>query len=61
MQGHYLLDKSNAKLLGVCAGLARAIGIDPLIVRLAALVLALATGPIALILYLALGWIADEG
>lgn len=61
MQGRYLTDKNNAKLLGVCAGLARATGIDPLIVRLVTLVLAFATGPIALIVYLALAWIADEG
>ena len=29
------LDKSRAKLLGVCAGIARSTDLDPLIVRLA--------------------------
>ena len=32
----YALDKSNAKMLGVCAGLARSTGWDPTIVRVGA-------------------------
>jgi phage shock protein PspC (stress-responsive transcriptional regulator) len=33
-RGSLRLDKANGKLAGVCAGLARHFGIDPLVVRL---------------------------
>ena len=36
MNTSYALDKSNAKVLGVCAGLARTTGWDPLVVRVGA-------------------------
>ena len=56
----YALDKSNAKLLGVCAGLARSTGWDPLFVRLGALAATLLLlGPVAIVLYLATALIAD--
>ena len=55
----FALDRNNAKLAGVCAGIARHFGIDPLIVRVA-----FAAGTIlgfgALILvYIAIALIAD--
>jgi phage shock protein C len=56
----YALDKSNAKLLGVCAGLARSTGWDPLFVRLGAVAATLLLlGPVAIVLYLAAALIAD--
>lgn len=58
----YTLDRANAKIMGVCAGFARSTGIDVMIVRI---VLVLATvfafGPLAILAYLLVGWIADEG
>ncbi|MCJ8156441.1 PspC domain-containing protein [Sphingomonas sp. LaA6.9] len=58
----YALDKANAKIMGVCAGFARSSGIDVMIVRIA-LVLAtiFALGPVAVLIYLLVGWIASEG
>jgi len=37
MNSSYALDKSNAKALGVCAGLARTTGWDPLLIRVGAI------------------------
>ena len=56
----YALDKSNAKILGVCAGFSRTSGLDPLAVRLIAVALTLfLLGPIAILLYLVTAWLAD--
>jgi len=58
----YALDKANAKIMGVCAGFARSSGIDVMIVRIGAvLVTLLALGPVAILAYLLIGWIAHEG
>jgi phage shock protein C len=60
MNSNYALDKTNAKLLGVCAGLARTTGWDPLIVRLGAVALTLfLLGPIMILAYVLTAWLAD--
>ena len=52
----YALDKRNAKLLGVCAGLARSAGWDPTLVRIGALALTLfALGPLMVLFYILVG------
>lgn len=52
----YALDKSNAKILGVCAGLARSAGWDPTLVRIGAIALTLfALGPLMILFYLLVG------
>ena len=57
----YALDKPNAKLLGVCAGLARAAGWDALLVRLGAVFATLfLLGPLAILAYLLTAWLADR-
>ena len=60
MNSRYALDKQEAKLLGVCAGLSRTTGWDPTVVRVGAV---LATffllGPFAVLLYLVVALIAD--
>ena len=61
MSSPYALDKSNGKMLGVCAGLARSTGWDPFLVRLGAVLLTLfALGPIGLLLYLVVAMIAES-
>ena len=61
MTSRYALDKSSAKLLGVCAGLARSTGWDALLIRLGAVAATLLVlGPLALIAYLAIGWLAES-
>ena len=61
MTTNYALDKSNAKLLGVCAGLARTTGWDPLLVRLGAVLLTLClAGPIMVALYIITAFVAES-
>ncbi len=60
MNGRFVLNPTRAKLMGVCAGLSDWIGIDVLAVRLGMIVAALATGPIAILLYIVTGWLATD-
>jgi phage shock protein C len=61
MNTSYALDKSNAKLLGVCAGLARHTGWDLLAVRLGAVAATLfLLGPIAIVLYVVTAFLAES-
>lgn len=59
MSRSYALDKPNAKLMGVCAGLADYTGWNVLAIRLALVAVTLfVLGPIALLAYLLVGWAA---
>ncbi len=60
MNGRFLLNRPRAKIMGVCAGLADWLGIDVLAVRLGMVVAVLATGPIAVLLYVLTGWLASD-
>ena len=60
MNGRFLINRPKAKLMGVCAGLADWLQIDVLAIRLALIVATLATGPIALLLYVLTGWLAGD-
>ncbi len=60
MNGRFLLNPSKGKVMGVCAGLADWMGVDALAVRLAMVVAALVTGPVAVLLYLLTGWLAAD-
>ena len=60
MERKFLINRSEAKLLGVGSGLADYFGVDALVVRLALILAVLATGPIAVLLYVATGWLAAE-
>ena len=61
MNSRYALDKQEAKILGVCAGLARSTGWDPLIIRLGAVALTLfALGPLMLLAYIVVAFAAES-
>ena len=60
MEKRFLLNKRDAKLMGVAAGLGDMSGLDPLVIRLALILAVLVTGPVALILYIAAGILASE-
>lgn len=61
MNSPYALDKSNAKLLGVCAGLARTTGWDPLAIRLGAVAATiLLFGPFGILLYVLCALLAES-
>jgi phage shock protein C len=61
MNGHYTLDKSNAKMMGVCAGFARWADVDPTLTRLTLVLVALFLGPIAILAYLVTAMVANNG
>ena len=60
MERKFLINRNDAKVMGVGAGLADYFGIDALIVRLALILAVLVTGPVAVLLYIATGWLASE-
>jgi phage shock protein C len=59
METPYARDRVNGKVLGVCAGAARAIDYDPMMIRLLALLALVLLGPVTIIAYLLAGWLAD--
>ena len=59
-RGHYYLDKANAKLTGVCSGLADYTGIDPLWVRVATVFLTLFVSFITIPIYILTAVLADK-
>ncbi len=60
MDRRFTLNRNNAKIMGVGAGLADSTGVDALIVRLGLVLAVLVTGPAAILLYLAAGWLASD-
>jgi phage shock protein C len=58
MNGRFLVNKRDAKLMGVAAGVADLTGFDPLLIRLAMVAAVLITGPVAILFYLLAGWLA---
>ena len=60
MNGRFLVNRRDAKIMGVAAGLADWSGVDPLVIRLAMVAAALVTGPVMILLYLVTGWLAAD-
>jgi phage shock protein C len=60
MNGRFLINRRDAKVMGVAAGIADYTGVDPLLVRLGLVALTLLTGPIVILFYLLLGWLAPQ-
>jgi len=60
MNGRFLLNRREAKVMGVAAGLADYTGIDPLIIRLGLVAATLITGPLVILFYLLAGWLAPN-
>jgi phage shock protein C len=60
MDGRFLLNRRDAKLMGVAAGLSDYTGIDPLLVRLGFIALTLLTGPVMILFYVLAGLLAPQ-
>jgi phage shock protein C len=60
MNGRFLINRREGKLMGVAAGIADYSGIDPTIVRLAIVALTLITGPIMIFFYVVTGLLAPQ-
>ena len=59
MTNRFLINRRDAKIMGVAAGIADYTGIDALVVRLALVVALLLTGPVVVLFYLLTGWLAS--
>jgi phage shock protein C len=60
MNGRFLINRGDAKIMGVAAGLADYSGVDPTIVRIGFIALTLLTGPVMLFLYVVTGLLAPR-
>ena len=60
MNGRFLINRGDAQVMGVAAGLADYTGIDPTIVRVGFIALTLMTGPVMLFLYVVTGLLAPH-
>ena len=58
MKQRFALDRSRGQVMGVCAGLSEATGMDVTLLRILAIVSLFLLGPISIFLYLVTGWIA---
>ena len=58
MNGRFLINRGDAKLMGVTAGLADYTGIDPTIIRLGFVAATLITGPVMILMYVLAGLLA---
>ena len=60
MTDRFVINRSRAKVMGVCAGLADWLNVDVLIVRLGVVLATLMTGPVTVLIYILTGWLASE-
>jgi len=60
MQDRFLINRRDATVMGVAAGLADYTGVDPLLIRLGFVGLTLITGPLMVLFYVLIGWLAPQ-
>ena len=60
MNQRFLINRGDAKVMGVAAGLADYSGVDPTIVRLAFIAATLITGPVMILFYVLTGLLAPR-
>ena len=60
MNGRFLINRRDAKVMGVAAGLSDYTGVDPLLVRLGFVAAVLITGPVAILFYVIAGLLAAD-
>jgi phage shock protein C len=60
MNGPFLINRADAKVMGVAAGLADYTGVDPTVVRLALVAETLLTGTVMILFYVLAGLIAPH-
>ena len=60
MHGRFLINRSDAKVMGVAAGFADYTGVDPTIIRLGFVAATLLTGPVMILFYVLTGLLAPH-
>jgi len=58
MNGRFLINRSDGKIMGVAAGLADYTGVDPTSIRLGFVAATLLTGPVMILFYILAGLLA---
>ena len=58
MNQRFLINRGDAKIMGVAAGVADYTGVDPTIVRLGIVAMTLLTGPVMIFFYVLTGLLA---
>ena len=59
MNGRFVVNREQGKLLGVAAGIGDYTGVDPLIVRPGIVAATLILGPVMILFYVLTGWLAN--
>ena len=60
MNGRFILNRQQGKVMGIASGLADWTGIDVLIIRLSMIAATLLVGPVTILLYILTGWLAAD-
>ena len=60
MNGRFVLDRPQGKVMGIASGLANWTGVDVLIIRLSMIAATLLVGPVTILLYILTGWLAAD-
>lgn len=60
MDGRFVLNRPQGKVMGIASGLADWTGVDVLIIRLAIIAATLVAGPVTILLYILTGWLAAD-
>jgi phage shock protein C len=60
MNGRFLINRRDAKVMGVAAGISDYTGVDPTLVRLGIVALTLVTGPLMIFFYVLTGLLAPH-
>lgn len=60
MNGRFVLNRDQGKVLGVASGLADWTGVDVLLIRLGFVAATLITGPLMILFYILTGWLAAD-
>ena len=60
MNGRFVLNRQQGKVMGIASGLADWTGVDVLIIRLSMIAATLLVGPVTILLYILTGWLAAD-
>jgi len=60
MNGRFVLNREQGKVMGIAAGLADYTGVDVLLIRLGLVALTLVSGPLVILFYVLTGWLAAD-
>ena len=60
MNGRFVLNRQQGKVMGIASGLADWTGVDVLIIRLSMIAATLLVGPVTILIYILTGWLAAD-